>query len=464
MGLKRFGHSLASAGYLKLFRMLIRPIPYRDPHAAFAVFAKDPYAVLLDGAAQDEKNNFGYIAAEPFCIIAATRNGVTVDGKPAAGDPFTVLKRELDKYGPEPFEAPVPFAGGAIGYLGYELGGWLEKLPEPRRDALDMPSITIGFYDVIAAFDLAARKAWILSSGRPDTASGARQKRAGARADALAQKLAQAPANLAAIDWVLRGNWHPELAREEVERCIKKIIEYIRAGDIFQVNFTQRFLANRPQGLDDFTLYRRLCALNPAPFAAFLRCGPGLSVASASPERFLRLRRDGFAESHPIKGTCARDANPARDAALAAELQNSAKDRAENLMIVDLMRSDLSRVCEPGSILVPRLCTLESFASVHHLTSTVAGQLKAGMGPVDLLRASFPGGSITGAPKIRAMQIIHELEPAPRGVYCGCLGWIGFDGAMDMSMTIRTLTICGQYDPRAGGRRYRCRFQSGCRI
>jgi para-aminobenzoate synthetase component 1 len=411
--------------------MIIRSIPYRDPLVAFESFAHDSQAVLLDGGAvQKDGKNFSYIAADPVCVIEASHRGVTVDGKKLFGDPFAVLERELRKYELTAPEAPTPFAGGAVGYLGYELGGCLEKLPEPRRDKFDLPWMVMGIYDRIAAFDHAQEKAWIIA--RPDVES--------ARIELFAQKLEQAPSRMAAIDWSMRGVWESELSRSEVEQRIEKIIDYIRAGDIFQANFTQRFHAARLLGLDDFMLYRRLRALSPAPFAAFLRYQK-ISVASASPERFLRVHRDGVVEAQPIKGTRPRDPDPARDAALADELKSSTKDGAENLMIVDLMRNDLSRVCALGSVRVPDLCKLESFASVHHLVSTVTGQLRPGVGPVDLLRASFPGGSITGAPKIRAMEIIHELEPAPRGVYCGCLGWIGFDQTMDMSMVIRTLTV-----------------------
>jgi para-aminobenzoate synthetase component 1 len=338
---------------------------------------------------------------------------------------------------------PTPFAGGAIGYLGYELGGVLERLPQPKHDTLDLPSMVIGFYDVVIAFDHVEHKAWIFSSGFPEQNCEASAVRAEARADAIVKKLDAMSRQSAIPDWTARGTWRAGLERKEIERRIARVVEYIRAGDIFQANFTQRFEAACPKGLSDFMLYRRLRALNPAPFAAFMRSGNGLSIAGASPELFLRLRANGVVEAHPIKGTRPRVADSKRDAALADELRASEKDCAENLMIVDLMRSDLSRVCETGSVYVPQLHELESFASVHHLTSVIMGRMQDGKGPVDLLRASFPGGSITGAPKIRAMEIIYELETAPRGIYCGCLGWIGFDGAMDMSMTIRTLTISG---------------------
>ncbi len=401
--------------------MFIRSIPYCDPVAVFAAFADAPFAALLDSAAPGASARYSYIAAEPYKILGNEN------------DPFAAIERELQRHAVGKTNAPVPFTGGAVGFLGYELGGRLERLPKPRADVLDLPQMAIGFYDTVIAFDHHERAAWIISRG-PDAKT---------RGEMFAQKLAQTPLHLPPPDWTISGAWRAELAREEVEACIARIIDYIHAGDIFQANFTQRFCAIRPQGLDDFGLYRRLREINPAPFASFMRCGAGFSIASASPERFLSLDADGLIEARPIKGTRRRDFDPARDAQLARELQDSAKDHAENLMIVDLMRNDLSRVAELGSVRVPQLCALESFASVHHLTSVVTGQLRKGLGPVDLLRASFPGGSVTGAPKIRAMEIIHELEPAPRGVYCGCLGWIGFDQAMDMSMAIRTMTMKG---------------------
>jgi para-aminobenzoate synthetase component 1 len=303
--------------------------------------------------------------------------------------------------------------------------------------------MAFGLYDVIAAFDHAERRAYILSSGRPEAASAARQQRARARALWLHDRLARAPAAAPAPDWRARGRFAPERPRAAVERAVAEVIDYIRAGDIFQANLTQRMAAPVPEGLSDLELYLRLRAISPAPFAAFLKCGAGLSVMSASPERFLSLAPDGRVETRPIKGTRPRGADPAADAALARALLASAKDRAENLMIVDLMRNDLGRVSRTGSVRVPVLCGLETFASVHHLVSVVESTLKPGLGPVDLLRACFPGGSITGAPKIRAMEIIHELEDAPRGVYCGAVAWIGFDGAMDSSIVIRTVTRAG---------------------
>jgi para-aminobenzoate synthetase component 1 len=218
------------------------------------------------------------------------------------------------------------------------------------------------------------------------------------------------------------------------------VLEYIAAGDIFQANLTHRHQAARPVGLEAWAVYGALRARNPAPFGAWLRCRDH-DLCCSSPERFLRLTRDGAIQTRPIKGTIARDADAVRDAAAAAALAASAKDRAENVMIVDVLRNDLGRVAIVGSVAVPALCVLESYATVHHLVSTVTARLRPGLGPIDLLRAALPGGSITGAPKVRAMQIIAELETARRGPYCGCVAWIGFDGAMDSNIVIRSLVL-----------------------
>jgi para-aminobenzoate synthetase component 1 len=219
--------------------------------------------------------------------------------------------------------------------------------------------------------------------------------------------------------------------------AVRRAIDYVHAGDCFQANIAQRLLC--PAVLSPLELYRRLRARNAAPFAGLFDAG-GAVVASASPERFLRVA-GGEVETRPIKGTRPRGRTPEEDRARAAELLASAKDRAENVMIVDLMRNDLGRVCRYGTVRVPALCRLESYRYVHHLVSEVRGRLRAGLGPVDLLRAAFPGGSVTGAPKVRAMEIIAELEPAARGPYCGALGYVGFDGTMDTNILIRTFTV-----------------------
>jgi len=417
------------------------PIPYRDPVAAFAPFARESWAALLDSAEEHAtRGRFAYIAVDPFTTMI-WRVG-------DAGDPFALLRAKLPLDLAPALPGLPPFQGGALGLFGYELGGCFERLPQPRAAPPASPDLAIGLYDTVAAFDLAQRSAWVIARDVPGAPGGRPPARA--RAEALAAKI-RAAQPLSFPDWSARGNWRVETGRARFEAMVGACVDYIRAGDIFQANITHRFLADLPPGLDAFTLYRRLRRLTPSPFAAFFNA-PGLQLLSASPERFLALDRSGRIETRPIKGTRPRGADPAEDARYVAELRASEKDRAENLMIVDLLRNDLSRVAAVGTVRVPELFTLETFARVHHLVSAVEGRLAPGFGALDLLAAAFPGGSVTGAPKIRALEIIHELEPARRGPYCGALAWIGFDGAMDSSIVIRTLWIAdGQVVAQAGG-------------
>ncbi len=422
---------------------VILPIPFRDPAAAFAPLAGLPMAVLLDSALPGAQGRYAYIAIDPFRVLRCS--GVpwrtSIDGVPHDGDPFETLRAELARY---PFipHGLVPFMGGAVGFFSYELGGILEDLPPPKADTA-MPDMVVGLYDTIVAFDLESRGAWVIA--QPVHANPAE------RAARLAAALGADPAPPAPI--ARMGTWHAETTRADHEKHIQSAIDAIHAGDIYQANVTQRFTMDvPPQAPEPFDVYRHMRGTTPAPFAAYINAGDGLHILSASPERFLKLETDGRVETRPIKGTRPRGADAAEDKRLADALLNSAKDRAENLMIVDLLRNDLARVCETGSIEVPVLCGLESFPAVHHLVSVVTGKLRDGAHAVDLLRAAFPGGSITGAPKIRAMEIIHELEKSPRGPYCGTIAWLGFDGAMDSSIVIRTLIWNGNtLSVQAGG-------------
>lgn len=411
-----------------------------------AALADEPWLAFLDSSANgDPRTEWSYLAVDPFRIITANCEGVQIDGQSVDGSPFDILERELAAHAMTGSDAHdhVPFRGGAIGFLGYELGRHLERLPAPQPTSTPLPDMAMGIYDTVIAFNHTQGRAFILSSGVPECEPEIRKARARQRADLLLQRLTTAPSKTAP-DWRLCTLFQPDQPRAAVESSISSVIDYIRAGDIFQANLTQQMRARRPVGLSDLALYQRLRSLSPAPFAAFLRCGPDIAIMSASPERFLKLSPQGTVETRPIKGTRPRGNSSAVDEALAAELMSSAKDRAENLMIVDLMRNDLSRVSQIGSVKVPVLCGLESFSSVHHLVSVIESRMRPGLGPVDLLRATFPGGSITGAPKIRAQEIIHELEPFPRGAYCGSVAWIGFDGAMDSSIIIRTITRSGE--------------------
>ncbi|MFV3128082.1 aminodeoxychorismate synthase component I [Niveispirillum sp. KHB5.9] len=434
----------------------ILPLELPDPLAAFAVLAGEKGAMLLDGgAAEGGRARYSILAADPFSWIEVAGDGTVMrDGAVLGVDPFAALESAL-----RPFARPVPeglppFAGGAVGVMGYELGRYLERLPAPRAGGLDLPDMAFGLYDTVAVIDHDNGKGWVVSGAEREADAGVRPALAYRLAQALHDRLLSAPvlARDQGDGLLRRPGWEAELAPSCYRSRVARILEYIRAGDIYQANMTQRFLGLLRPGVTAWDAYRRLRPRTAAPFSAFLNLGAGRAVASGSPERFLALSADGAIETRPIKGTRPRHADAARDAALAAELLASEKDRAENLMIVDLLRNDLSRVAEIGSVKVPSLWGLESYRTVHHLTSVVTGRLRPGLGPVDLLRAAFPGGSITGAPKIRAMEIIHELEPARRGPYCGSVMWIGWDGAMDSSIIIRTAAISGdKVQVQAGG-------------
>ena len=415
--------------------MLVEELAFADPVQVFAPLAQQPWSMLFDSSRIDQvSGRFAYICADPFLTLTYRDGELCRNGKPQPGDPLDCLEKLLQQH-VRPAHADLPpFQGGAAGFFGYELGGLLERLPPPRPGDmpgdLDVPDMAVGFYDAVLAFDLIARRCWLI---RHEDMDGG----ADARADAL--RACMRPRPCVTENLPAPPAWTVNFTRADYQRAVEKVIGYILAGDIFQANIAMRFRVTLPEKFSRFGFYRRLRELNPAPFAAFLEMGT-YAVASSSPEMFLRLA-NGKLETSPIKGTRPRGQTPELDTELAYVLINSEKDRAENIMIVDLLRNDLSRVCDDGSVDVPRLCELESFATVHHLVSTVTGKLRQGLGAVDVLRAAFPGGSITGAPKIRAMQIIAEIEPHRRGPYCGAIGYVGFDGAMDMNIAIRTVVL-----------------------
>lgn len=430
-------------------------LTWQDPVLAFTPFASDPGAALLhsstDNTANDGRSRWSYIAASPFRVIKTDSDlNTTIDDVGVEGDPFEILKSELNAFPLTSDDAPSPFLGGTVGFLSYELARAVEDLPKPKPNSTSpkpAPALVVGLYDVIAAFDHDKKEAWILSSGYPAQATEERQRRAVERAQWLQKSLEQTTdptsIEMSTIRSKTANPWKADATKVEVESRIAKVRDYIYAGDIFQANITQRFSAALPEDTSAWNLFQSLQKASPAPFSSYLNAGQGFHLASASPERFLRVDRKGGVETRPIKGSRPRGATPAEDQAFASALTTSAKDVAENLMIVDLMRNDLSRVCENGSVQVPVHCGLETFASIHHLVSVITGQLRPGATAVDLLRACFPGGSVTGAPKVRAMEVIHELEPVARGPYCGSVIWIGFDGAMDSSIIIRSLVVSG---------------------
>ena len=438
-------------------------VPAPDPVRCCERFAGLPYRLLLDSASRDERlGQHSFLCADPALVIrskGASAERIDCDGARHAvhGDALSAVRKILAPHLTEPVEGVPPFQGGAAGYIAYDWGLTLERLPAPRYDDLALDDVVLGIYDWVIAWDHASRRAWLISTGIPEGVEAVRQARARDRAAWVRRRLASDPAGRSApLDQgsvrpeqqhapsypVEGGWWDPRLeirssfTHADYLDAVQRVRDYIYAGDIFQANFSQRFEA--PLHESPWNLYTRLRARNAAPFAAYIQL-PDATILSASPERFLRIDRAGRVETRPIKGTRPRGLGPEHDAALGHALTESEKDRAENLMIVDLMRNDLSRVCLPGTVRVPELFTLERYATVHHLVSTVVGQLAPGQDALDVVHAAFPGGSITGAPKLRAMEIIAELEPSQRGVYCGSIGYWSVTGDLDTSIAIRTV-------------------------
>jgi len=409
---------------------LLTELPYREDSAAlFEAVADRPWAVFLDsGLHHPGQARYDIIAADPH-VRLVTRGALTEVHADASGlsraDPFELLRGRL---GFEPGCAgELPFAGGAIGYFGYDLARRIERLPVRARVSERIPDMAVGIYDWAVVVDHSERRAWLAGQGRdPDTDR---------KWDALLRLFRDTPPERRRTPFRVTSPVTSNFTPLGYGHAFDRVLGYIRAGDCYQVNLAQRFIAQASG--DPWLAYQRLRLINPAPYSAYFST-PYAQILSASPERFLRVQ-DGAVETKPIKGTRPRAGHARLDAERIAELLASEKDRAENLMIVDLLRNDLSKNCETGSVRVPRLFDVESFATVHHLVSTVTGRLRAGRDAIDLLRGAFPGGSITGAPKLRAMQIIEELEPHRRGVYCGAIGYIGHDGGMDTNIAIRTL-------------------------
>ncbi len=421
----------------------IPPLP--SATAAFSAIAGRRGAVLLEGGTREPKlGRWSFVACEPFLTYRAKGARIEVWRPTGAelrdGDPFLCLRDILSDYRVDrPAGAP-PFIAGAVGYFAYDLGRLVERIPQTAEDDVPVADCHLGFYGAVAAINHVDNRAWVSATGAPEADPEAAQRLAQRRAADLTDWLSQArpdppletpPPALDALP--VSSNF----THDEYIAALKRVKEYIAAGDIYQANLTQRLSA--PLATTPWDLYRRLTTSNPAPFAAYFET-PDCAVVCCSPERFLQVRSDEV-ETRPIKGTRPRGATPDEDARLADELRNSIKDRAENVMIVDLERNDLGRVCDYGSVHVPELFALESYATVHHLVSTVRGRLHTGKTALDCLRASFPGGSITGAPKVRSMEIIEELEPTRRGVYTGAIGYLCFSGDMDVNIVIRTLVI-----------------------
>ncbi|WP_202639355.1 aminodeoxychorismate synthase component I [Bradyrhizobium sp. CCBAU 051011] len=419
--------------------MHVRELRWIEPVTAMRCLAHRPHLTFLDSAATHELlGRYSYLSCEPFSTYTVTDGQASYNTEALAGEPWRALRSLLARCLEEHRPDLPPFQGGAAGFFAYDLNRTLERLPAPAISGQRLPQSILHFYDVVISFDHRDNRCWIVSTGWPEQDPARRRERARRRADEFAALLdrPRTPRN----DFpATAGAWHSNFSREGYMAAVQRVIDLILAGDVFQANIAQRFSARLSSSFDPLAFYCRLRSLNPAPFAALLRYGK-LTIASSSPERFLKL--DGRqVETRPIKGTTARSADSKDDRRRAELLLASEKDRAENTMIVDLLRNDLSRVCTPQSVEVPALCALESYASVHHLVSTVTGELAVDEDAVTLLRACFPGGSITGAPKVRSMEIIAEIERVAREVYCGAIGFIGFNGHMDTNIAIRTVTI-----------------------
>jgi para-aminobenzoate synthetase component 1 len=449
--------------------MLKRELNYQhDSAPLFARIAAQPWAMFLDsgqainpatGKPGSQYGRYDILVAEPFITLVTQGNitAVTQNGqvKTSEEDPFLLLKNLLNLYkapktgvlfsgdtlpfagGASPVAgATLPFAGGALGYFAYDLGRRIEKLPNNAIPAIETPEMMVAIYDWALVVDHRAQRSYLVSHGFD---AKTHEKWHGLQA------LFDAPsgASFTKNNFEVKSPVSSNLPEAQYKQAFEKIKTYITEGDCYQVNLAQRFSAEVAG--DSWTMYEKLREINPAPFMAYMNLPLNetecFQVLSDSPERFLQTTGK-HVETRPIKGTRPRSSNPEQDIAYSKELLTSVKDKAENLMIVDLLRNDLSKTCETGSVKVSQLFQLQSFANVHHLVSIIVGKLKPHKTSVDVLRACFPGGSITGAPKLRAMEIIDELEPHRRGLYCGAIGYISFDGDMDTNIAIRTAVIC----------------------
>ncbi|ABV36968.1 para-aminobenzoate synthase, subunit I [Shewanella sediminis HAW-EB3] len=402
----------------------------------FSHLADKPWAMLLDSAdAAHLDAKFDIIVCDPIATIVTDgqssrvnhlQDGEIADSQVHSGDPFTLLNDTINHYFPHQYPSPLPFSGGAVGCFSYDLGRQIEHLPQIAARDILLPEMNVGLYPWALIFDR-LNACWTLAHYHGEAPLES----------TLAQlnTLLEAKPNSVTGDFSLTSQWINQITKSQYIEKFDKIQSYLNSGDCYQINLTQRFTASY-RG-DEWRAYLKLRETNRAPFSAFIRLDDA-AILSISPERFIQLR-DGQVQTKPIKGTRPRFENAEADTSSALELAESEKDRAENLMIVDLLRNDIGKVAKAGSVKVPHLFQIDSFPAVHHLVSTVTAELHNKYQATDLLKAAFPGGSITGAPKIRAMQIIEELEPSRRSLYCGSIGYISQDGQMDTSITIRTL-------------------------
>jgi para-aminobenzoate synthetase component 1 len=422
-------------------------IYHHDSARLFERIAHQPWAMFLDsgqainpdtGKAGSQYGRYDIIVAEPFITLVTQGNQTTItqngEFEVSEEDPFLLLKNCLKPY--KTPKADVFFSGGAVGYFAYDLARRVEKLPSHARPVAELPEMMIGIYDWAVLVDHREQRSYLLSHG-----FDAKINKNWSTLQALFDEPFEA--SLKEEEFQVKTPVTSNLTEPQYKKAFAKIKAYITDGDCYQVNLAQRFSVEVAG--DSWQMYQKLRKINPAPFMAFmqlpLNAHENFQVLSDSPERFLQTNGD-HVETRPIKGTRPRSGDAEQDLFYSKELLTSVKDKAENLMIVDLLRNDLSKTCTIGSVKVSQMFQLQSFANVHHLVSIIVGKLRPEKTSVDMLRACFPGGSITGAPKLRAMQIIDELEPHRRGIYCGAIGYISFDGDMDTNIAIRSAVIC----------------------
>lgn len=415
---------------------LKQALPYfSDSAPLFATIADKPWAIFLDsGYPHSEQGRYDIFSCEPVCTLVTRgqKTTLTKNGAETVSelDPFLLLKQEL-ALTPLPPLDELPFNGGALGYFSYDLARRLEKLPTIAVDAENIAEMAVGIYEWAVIVDHQQQQSWLVGL---DTISEQHWQK-------LIKQFSDVRTASPLKDWHSSERFEvlsepkSNMSPQRYAQAFDRIKYYLKEGDCYQVNLTQRF--SSPCSGNPWIPYQALRKINAAPFSAYLNF-PQVQVLSSSPERFLKVH-NGIVETKPIKGTRPRKSDALENHQQIQDLMNSDKDRAENVMIVDLLRNDISKSCEDGSVQVPKLFDIETYTTVHHLVSTVTGVLAKNQHAVDLLRSCFPGGSITGAPKIRSMEIIEELEPHRRGIYCGSIGYIGFDGNMDTNIAIRTL-------------------------
>ncbi len=427
---------------------IIEEIPLKkSPVDIFEIFHNEPYSFLLDSGIQhDNLGRYSFIGGDPFLVFSSWGNRCVT--RYSGGETYYVqensfncLRKLLNRYS-NSFEPRLPLSsGGAVGYFSYDMGRGLEKIPRCSVDDLGLPECIMAFHDRGIIIDHMRDKTYLFSTGYPYEGKErvARRDQRYYELHRMLQNLKDSPPKQLKKTAIKGRDLRSNFSKKDYLAGVEKALDYIGRGDIYQVNLTQRFEARLDSSPWD--LYNRLRSLNPAPFASFLNF-PEVTVVSSSPERYLR-QEGKYIETRPIKGTRPRGSTEKEDRSLRKELMDSKKDKAELVMIVDLERNDLSRVCQTGTVDVPELFTLEKYATVYHLVSTVTGRLPQDRDIIDVLKASFPGGSITGAPKIRAMEIIEELEPVRRGIYTGSIGYIDFAGQADLNIVIRTIIVKG---------------------